>query len=213
MQGYGFTEAAPSVLMQSPGDGVEHAGAAGAPAFFTDVRLRTPDGRPAAVDEPGELEVFGPNVVSEYWRRPDVSPLNEDGWLCTGDVAVVDEIGDYRIIDRLKDMFISGGENVYPAEVEAALRDHPGVVDVAVIGMPDPVWGEVGKALVVAEPGLTADELRNFARAHLGKYKIPKVVVFVDGLPRNPTGKVDKQALRRREGAPDRTPEVPAART
>ncbi|MFD0921914.1 long-chain fatty acid--CoA ligase [Saccharopolyspora rosea] len=197
-QGYGLTEASPSVLLQPQGD--ERVGSAGAPAFFTDVRLRTPEGQPPEPGAPGELQVRGANVVRGYWQRPDADPRTADGWLRTGDVATADDDGHYRVVDRLKDMFISGGENVYPAEVEAVLREHPGVVDAAVVGLPDPVWGETGRAVVVARPGVTERELLDFARERLAGYKVPKSVRFADALPRNPTGKLDKRALREQEG-------------
>jgi fatty-acyl-CoA synthase len=203
MQGYGMTEASPSVLLLSATDSPHHIGSAGKPAFFTDVRLETPEGTPAEPGEPGELVVEGPNVIPGYWQRPDANDTSftPDGWFRSGDVATVDDQGFHRIVDRSKDMFISGGENVYPAEVETVLHDHPGVVDAAVIGVPDPTWGEVGHAVVVTSTGdLDEAELTAFAADRLGKYKVPKFVTVVAELPRNPTGKLDKVALRRDHG-------------
>jgi fatty-acyl-CoA synthase len=203
MQGYGMTEASPSVLLLSAADSPHHIGSAGKPAFFTDVRLETADGTPALPREPGELLVQGPNVIPGYWQRPDANDTSftPDGWFRSGDIATVDEQGFFQIVDRSKDMFISGGENVYPAEVETVLHDHPGVVDAAVIGVPDPTWGEVGHAVVVTTTGdLDEAELTAFAADRLGKYKVPKFVTVVAELPRNPTGKLDKVALRRDHG-------------
>src|SRR5438128_2993097 len=136
VQGYGLTEAAPNVLCVPPEDAVRKIGYAGKPYPFVDVRLSEND----------ELQVRGPNVFPGYWRDPEATAaaFTGDGWLRTGDVAEVDEDGCYRILGRLKDMFVSGGENVYPAEVEAVLHDHPAVADVAVVGVPDERWGGSG---------------------------------------------------------------------
>ncbi|NYH77428.1 fatty-acyl-CoA synthase [Actinopolyspora biskrensis] len=201
MQGYGMTEASPGVLLLSAADSTDRIGYAGKPAFFSDVRLERTDGTVPAVGEPGEVLVAGPNVVDGYWRRPaeTADSFTEDGWFRSGDVATVDEDGFHRIVDRIKDMFVSGGENVYPAEVEAVLHEHSAVADAAVVGVPDPTWGEVGKAVVVVHPGGRADttELGEFLAERLGKYKVPRSIGLVDELPRGATGKVDKAALRR----------------
>ncbi|NHD19411.1 MULTISPECIES: acyl-CoA synthetase [Actinopolyspora] len=204
MQGYGMTEASPGVLLLSAADSTERVGCAGKPAFFSDVRLERADGSVPAVGEPGEVLVAGPNVVDGYWRRPGetAEAFTADGWFRSGDVATVDGDGFHRIVDRIKDMFVSGGENVYPAEVEAVLHEHPAVADVAVVGVPDPTWGEVGKAVVVVQPGgrVETAELTAFAAERLGKYKVPKSIALVDELPCGATGKVDKAALRREHG-------------
>lgn len=194
MQGYGMTEAAPHVLLLPAEESRRRAGSAGRPAFFTDVTLDTGPDDAAR----GELLVRGPNVITGYWNGAGADAF-DDGWFRSGDVAERDDEGWYRVVDRAKDMFISGGENVYPAEVEDVLLRHPGVDDAAVIGAPDDRWGEVGHALVVRADGhdLDEDAVSNHAAEHLGKYKVPKVVTFVDRLPRNPTGKLDKVALRR----------------
>ena len=201
MQGYGMTEAAPGVLLLSAADSPYKIGSAGKPAFFTDVRLETGDGTGADVGEPGEVLVHGPNVVDGYWQRPEATgdSFTAGGWFRSGDVATVDADGFYRIVDRVKDMFISGGENVYPAEIEAVLHEHPAVLDAAVVGIPDPAWGEVGKALVVIHRANGTDpaEVRAFAAERLAKYKVPKSVELVDELPRNAVGKLDKTAIRR----------------
>ncbi|NUT08905.1 MAG: long-chain fatty acid--CoA ligase [Nonomuraea sp.] len=188
-QGYGMTEASPGVLFLPPEQAVAKAGSAGVPHFFTDVRVEATPG------EPGEVLVRGPNVMTGYWGAP---PLPPGAWLRTGDVARTDDDGYAYIVDRVKDMYVSGGENVYPAEVEAALSAHPAVAECAVIGVPDPAWGEAGRAVVVLRPGVAADadDLLGFLRGRLAKYKIPKSVVWAETLPRTPSGKIVKPALR-----------------
>jgi fatty-acyl-CoA synthase len=186
VQGYGLTEAAPNVLCLPPEDAVRKLGYAGKPYPFVDVRLSGEH----------ELQVRGPNVFAGYWRNPDATAaaLTEDGWLRTGDVAEADEEGFYRIKGRLKDMYISGGENVYPAEVEAVLHEHPRVQDAAVVGVPDERWGECGAAFVVAG-GVTEEELVEWCRARLARFKVPVSVRFVEEIPRNSLGKIEKQSL------------------
>jgi fatty-acyl-CoA synthase len=161
VQGYGLTEAAPNVLCLPPEDAVRKLGYAGKPYPFVDVRL----------SDEGELQVKGPNVFPGYWRNDEATraAFTEDGWLRTGDVAEADDEGYYRIKGRLKDMYISGGENVYPAEVEAVLHEHPAVRDAAVVGVPHERWGECGVAFVVAD-GATEDELLAWCAARLAKY-------------------------------------------
>ncbi|SDK53915.1 fatty-acyl-CoA synthase [Actinopolyspora mzabensis] len=204
MQGYGMTEASPGVLLLSAAESAERIGYAGKPAFFSDVRLERTDGTTPSVGEPGEILVTGPNVVAGYWQRPadTANAFTEDGWFRSGDLATVDEAGFHRIVGRIKDMFISGGENVYPAEIESVLHEHPAVVEAAVVGVPDPVWGEVGRAAVVVGTERPAEtgELAEFIAERLGGYKVPKRIDLVDELPRGATGKVDKQAIRRAHG-------------
>jgi len=204
MQGYGLTEAAPGVLFLRRDESVRKAGSAGTAAFFTDVRLARPDGSDAAAGEPGEILVQGPNVMAGYWRRPeDTAATLEDGWLRSGDIGVADDEGYITIRDRTKDLIISGGENIYPAEVEDALYQHPAVADCAVIGVPDEYWGEVGRAVVVLRDGAQAapDALLSFLARRIAKYKVPKSVTFTDALPRTASGKVMKKELRARFGA------------
>jgi fatty-acyl-CoA synthase len=186
VQGYGLTEAAPNVLCLPPEDAVRKLGFAGKPYPFVDVRLSGED----------ELQVRGPNVFPGYWRNAEATKevFTSDGWLRTGDVAECDEEGFYRIKGRLKDMYISGGENVYPAEVEAALHEHPHVTDAAVVGIPNERWGEVGIAFVVAD-GVTDEELIEWCRGRLARFKVPESVRFVDEIPRNGLGKIQKQEL------------------
>ncbi|MEV0614064.1 long-chain fatty acid--CoA ligase [Nonomuraea sp. NPDC050404] len=204
LQGYGMTEVSPGALFLGAGRSLDKAGTAGVPCFFSDVRLVAPDGSPAAIGEPGELYVQGPNVMPGYWRRPEESAkvLSEDGWFRSGDIGVADEDGYVRISDRVKDMIISGGENIYPAEVESALYEHATVAECAVIGVPDEKWGEVGKALVVLRPDVTAEaeELLRHLDGRLARYKIPKYLEFVAELPKNAAGKLIKAPLRKLYG-------------
>jgi fatty-acyl-CoA synthase len=199
-QGYGLTETAPGATALEAGESVRKAGSAGVPVFFGDVRVVRDDGVDAAVDEPGEVLVRGPNVSPGYWRDPGATAaaFGPDGWFRTGDVGRFDAEGHLYVVDRLKDMFISGGENVYPAEVENALVEHPDVVEAAVIGVPDPRWGEVGRAFVryTDRGGPTRDELRAFLLTRLAKYKVPLHIDVVTDLPRTSSGKVRKPDLR-----------------
>ncbi len=157
IQGYGLTESSPGATMLRAEDGVRKLGTAGTACFFTDLRVLTGD-RSADVGAPGEILVSGPNVSPGYWRDDAATALAfSEEWLHTGDVATVDDEGFVKIVDRVKDMYISGGENVYPAEVERALYDHPAVAECAVVGVPDDTWGEVGRAFVVVRDGATLD--------------------------------------------------------
>jgi fatty-acyl-CoA synthase len=201
VQGYGLTEAAPNVLCLPPEDAVRKQGWAGRPYPFVDVALRDPDAG-LLTDGPatGELVVRGPNVFAGYWGNPEATEAAFfDGWLLTGDVAERDAEGYYRICGRVKDMYISGGENVYPAEVEGVLHAHAAVADAAVVGVPDERWGEAGVAFVVLEPGeaagIGAEELRAWCTARLAKYKVPREVRFVEVLPRSAMNKVLKTEL------------------
>lgn len=202
-QGYGLTETAPAVLKLAAEDGIRKAGSAGKPQFLVDVRLIAPSGAPAAPGEIGEIQTVGPNVIREYWQRPEATASAFDaGWFRTGDAAVQDEEGYYWIRDRYKDMYVSGGENVYPAEVESALLNVPGVAEAAVIGVPDEQWGEVGKAFIVLEVTveLTAGDICTAAGPFLSRFKIPKQIEFIDQMPRTSTGKLLKTNLRTGQG-------------
>lgn len=205
VQGYGLTETSPGALFLRADDSVRKAGSAGTPCLFTDVRVVRPDGADVAPGEVGEVLIAGPNVTSGYWQLPEATAtaFTADGWFRSGDAAVVDEDGYVTIVDRVKDMFISGGENVYPAEVEQPLHAHPDVADCAVIGVADARWGEVGRAIVVPRDGAntTEEELLGFLAGKLAKYKIPKSVVLVDWLPRNATGKLLRARLRESYGS------------
>jgi fatty-acyl-CoA synthase len=186
VQGYGLTEAAPNVLCLASGDARRKAGWAGKPYPYVECDLSAE----------GELLVRGPNVFAGYWRNDDATAgAFHDGWLLTGDVAERDPEGNYRILGRLKDMIVSGGENIYPAEVESVLHEHQAVVDAAVVGVADERWGEVCAAFVVLSSPVSADELRDHCRASLARYKVPKSFHVVAELPRNSLGKLQKSAL------------------
>jgi fatty-acyl-CoA synthase len=202
-QGYGMTETSPLVLVLDKEDAVRKAGSAGKPALNMEMRVVGEDGTEAPRDTIGELWVKGPNITKGYWNQPEVTEAAfTDGWLHTGDAALRDEEGYYFIVDRWKDMYISGGENVYPAEVENVLYQHDAVAEAAVIGVPDQRWGEVGRAVVVVKSGRTVSETGIVAHcaANLARYKLPHSVVFTDALPRNATGKVHKPTLRQQLG-------------
>jgi fatty-acyl-CoA synthase len=200
-QGYGMTEASPGVYMVPHEGDADRPVSVGVPHFFTDVAMLR-EGRPAPVGgEPAELLVRGPHMFSGYWGRPqETGEAFVDGWFRTGDVLRVGDDGWAEVVDRVKDVIISGGENVYPAEVEAVLVRLDAVADAAVVGVPDARWGEVGVAYVQvrADAPSTEDEVRAHLEAHLARFKIPKHVVFVDTLPRNATGKVRRVELRER---------------
>ncbi|WP_060903543.1 acyl-CoA synthetase [Streptomyces europaeiscabiei] len=203
LQGYGMREAAPGTLFLDAEHAVSKAGSAGVPHFFSDVRVVRPDMTPVDVDEPGEVVVRGPHVMPGYWGLPEeTAAVFADGWFRSGDAARVDEDGYVFIVDRIKDMIISGGENIYPAEIEDQLLAHPDVVECAVIGVPDDKWGEVPRAVVVPREGsaLDADEVLASLAGRLAKYKIPKSVVIADELPRTASGKLLKARVRKRYG-------------
>ncbi|MCX5203580.1 long-chain fatty acid--CoA ligase [Streptomyces sp. NBC_00237] len=203
-QGYGMTEAAPGTLFLDAEHSVEKAGSAGVPHFFSDVAVVGPDLAPVAAGETGEVQVRGPHVMPGYWGLPaESAEAFRDGWFRTGDMARVDADGFVTIVDRLKDMIISGGENVYPAEVEDALLSHPDVVECAVIGVRDARWGEVPRAVVVVREGATAEpgEILASLDGRLAKYKIPKSLVVARELPRTASGKLVKPRVRALYGA------------
>ncbi|HTZ45909.1 MAG TPA: AMP-binding protein [Jatrophihabitans sp.] len=199
-QGYGLTEAAPNVLCLRPEDARDHLGYAGTPYPHVEVAVADPaTGAHLAGPAAGELLVRGPNVFRGYWRDPVATAFAlRDGWLHTGDLVERDADGYFRVLDRLDDVFISGGENVSPAEVESALFEHRAVADVAVVGRPDPRWGEVGVAFVVMRPDChtDAEDLLEHCRSRLAGYKIPARVEFVEELPRSSVGKILRRDLR-----------------
>lgn len=203
--GYGLTEAGPNTFLLPRKDVRRKPGAVGFPLLHVDVKLVREDGSRCAPNEVGELLIRGPHMFAGYWNKPEETAKTViDGWLHTGDLAVCDEEGYYTIMGRLKDMIISGGENVYPAEIESTLHDHPAVAAAALIGIPDAKWGEVGRAIVVLHKGKTAsaEELSAYLRTRLAGFKVPKSIVFVDALPLTGAGKIDKKALEIRYGAP-----------
>ena len=207
IQGYGLTETCGAVIHLMPSDhvtegpGVHRLRAAGRPMPGAEMRVVEPDtGRTLDRGQVGEIQLRAGQAMKGYWNRPDdtAATFTPDGWLRSGDAGYIDEEGYLYISDRVKDMIISGGENIYPAEIENALMSHPAVADVAVIGVPSERWGETPLAVVVREPGSepSEDDLIRHCRTRLATYKSPSQVVFTDVLPRNPTGKVLKHELR-----------------
>lgn len=198
-QGYGLTEVGVNCFTISDEDARSKLGSIGKPLLFTEAKRIDADGREVASGELGELCLKGPHVCLGYWKNPKATAVSLDGagWFHTGDKARVDEDGFYYIAGRAKDMFISGGVNVYPAEVEAELLLHPAIEDAAVIGVEHPKWGEVGAAFVVtrAVSPVSAEELANFLSQKLARYKVPQHFVFVTELPRTAFGKVVKPKL------------------
>jgi fatty-acyl-CoA synthase len=199
-QGYGLTEVGPNCFTMTDEESTQKIGSVGKPIFHSEMRLVDPaTGQDVPVGEAGELWIKGPHVCSGYWRDPKATEESiTDGWFRTGDMATRDADGFYTIAGRYKDMIKSGGENVYAAEVETVFRDHPAVADAALIGEPDPKWGEVGLMIVILKPGQSAtdEELLAFCRDRLAKYKIPKRVTFTETFPYTPYGKVEKAKLR-----------------
>jgi long-chain acyl-CoA synthetase len=198
--GYGLTETSSVTSMNSGQDYVSKPESCGPPVPVCDVRVVAADGTDAVLGEPGELWIKGPNVVKGYWNKPEATAASfSDGWLHTGDVARLDEEGFIYIVDRAKDMVIRGGENVYCAEVEAAIFEHPAIADAAVIGVPHEVLGEEVGAVVVLRPGseVSAKELREHVGERIASFKVPAHIWFTpEPLPRNPAGKVLKRDLR-----------------
>ena len=202
-QVYGMTETSPLVLALDPEDALRKMGSAGKPVLHVRTRVVDTEGNDAGPNTAGELWLKGPILTPGYWRQPETTAAAfSDGWLRTGDAVVVDDEGYYTIVDRWKDMYISGGENVYPAEVEDVLYQMDGVAEAAVIGVDDAQWGQVGRAVVVlkADQAITAAEVIAFCGPKLARFKLPRSVIFTDALPRNATGKVHKPTLRQRFG-------------
>ncbi|NUO02945.1 MAG: long-chain fatty acid--CoA ligase [Saprospiraceae bacterium] len=198
-QGYGMTEVGPNLTSLHQRDAIRKKGSIGRPNFYVDIAIVDEKGAPVAPNQPGELLLRGPMVTPGYWQNEAATHAAiRNGWFCTGDMARQDEEGYLYIVDRIKNMFISGGENVYPAEVERVLVSHPGVAEAAVIGVPDAKWGESGKAFVVckSEFSVSEQELLAFCEKHLAKFKVPKYLVFLEALPKNDTGKINRMALK-----------------
>jgi fatty-acyl-CoA synthase len=200
--GYGLTEAGPNTFWLPPADVRRKPGAVGFPLFFVDVRVTDELGAEVGPDQVGELWIRGPHVCKGYWGRPEetAKAITPDGWLRTGDLASRDDEGYYTIVGRSKDVIISGGENIYPAEVESALCADARVAEAAVIAAPDERWGEVGWAVVVPKVGATLEPeaLLAFVAARLARFKHPRrVIVQPEPLPKTAAGKIDKQALTR----------------
>lgn len=197
--GYGMTETAPGATAMPPRASLEKMGSSGVPHFFTDVRVVDDKGESVPPGVIGEIIVKGPNVIKEYWRRPESTASTIiDGWFHSGDLGYFDEDGYLFISDRLKDMIISGGENIYSAEVEGVIMQITSISGVALVGVPDEKWGEVPVAFATVAPGHTveAQDVIDHLQGRLAKYKIPKRVIFVDELPRTASGKIRKADLR-----------------
>jgi fatty-acyl-CoA synthase len=200
---YGMTETTGTIVALAPEDhieGSERMRSAGKALPGVEIAILDPDGKPLPPRQVGEIATrSGSNMVG-YWNLPEATAqtIGKDGWLRTGDAGYMDEDGFIYIHDRIKDMIISGAENIYPAEVESAICDHPDVAEAAVVGIPDDKWGEAVKAIVVMKPGktATATDIINFTRAKIAGYKTPKTVDFIPALPRNPSGKILRRELR-----------------
>jgi fatty-acyl-CoA synthase len=186
------------LLWASEEDSFRKPGTVGRPVFHAEVHIVDRNGRPVAPGEVGEIVVRGSIMMKEYWQDPvRTEETIRNGMLYTGDLARMDEDGYYFLVDRARDMYITGGENVYPAEVERILREHPGIEDIAVVGVPDERWGEVGKAFVIPKKGSnpSAEDIISFCSRHMAKFKCPKTISFCEELPRTSLGKVRKSEL------------------
>lgn len=199
-QGYGLTETSPSGTFLTAEWSIKKLGSAGKAFLQSYIRIVDNENEPLPANNRGEICIMGPNVMKGYWNRPEATAeaIDKEGWFHTGDVGYLDDDGFLFICDRLKDMVISGGENVYPAEVESVLFKHDAIAEVAVIGLPDEKWGEAVTAVAALHKGqtLSLEELRDFAEPMLAKYKLPLNLHIVDVLPRNPAGKVLKFKLK-----------------
>jgi acyl-CoA synthetase (AMP-forming)/AMP-acid ligase II len=197
VQGYALTETGGGGSFLLNEYALSKIGSAGAPVMFCEIRVRDSDGNMSARGT-GEVVIRAPFVMKEYWNRPDATEeAFDNGWFRTGDIAEIDEDGFIFIKDRIKDMIISGGENIYPAEIENVIIAHPAINEVAVIGLPDEKWGEIACAIVVGDEAQTDEEgIISHCAEKLSRYKLPKKVVFIEVIPRNPAGKVLKRVLR-----------------
>jgi fatty-acyl-CoA synthase len=199
--GFGMTETGPMTFLMDPERALEKLGSIGKPQILTSVKIVDENGQEVQQGEAGQLLLKGANITPGYWNNPEATAqtFDAEGWLCSGDVARQDKDGYFFIVDRIKDMYISGGENVYPAEVQAVIEQHDTVLESAVIGIPDDRWGEVGCAFVIAKPGadVNLDQLAQHCKAHLATYKVPKRFVVCDDFPRTAAGKVQKNLLRK----------------
>lgn len=204
-QGYGLTETSPAVLKLASADAERKLGSAGKEQLLVDVRIVDAGGQDVGPGGAGEILTRGPNVFPGYWNREDATEAAfVDGWFRTGDIASIDDEGFITLRDRAKDMYISGGENVYPAEVESALLGMPGILEAAVVGIPDAKWGEVGRAFVVVADGYspTLEDIAVALGDRLARYKLPRSLVIIETMPRNSTGKLLKHVLREHDAEP-----------
>jgi fatty-acyl-CoA synthase len=200
-QGFGMTEFGPGIFALAPEDAIDKAGSIGRPNYYVEARIKE-DGEYLGPNQVGELVLKGPSFCSGYFNNPEATAnaVDDDGFFHTGDLAQYDDEGYFFIVGRKKDMFISGGENVYPPEIEKVLYAHPAVHMCAIVGVPDPKWGEVGVACVVSKPDTDADEkeLIAFMKERLAAFKVPKRVVFMDELPVSGAGKILKRELQKK---------------
>lgn len=197
-QGFGMTETSPTLFMLTKEDAPRKRGSIGKPVLFSEYKLIDSEGNEVEKGEVGELAVKGPNIMKEYWNRSEATKdALKDGWLLTGDLAKTDDEGFLFIAGRKKEMIISGGENIYPLEVEQVISQMKGVAEAAVVGNADPLWGEVPAAYIVKENGsaLTEGDVIQYCQGNLAKYKIPKKVIFLKEMPKNATGKIQKTKL------------------
>jgi acyl-CoA synthetase (AMP-forming)/AMP-acid ligase II len=205
-QVYGLTETCGPACLIGPDDAMAKAGSTGKAFFHTDVRVVNQAGVDVEPAEPGEVIIRGAHIMKEYWNRPEATAETiVDGWLYSGDVATIDEEGFIYIQDRTKDMIISGGENIYPAEIENVILQHPMVGEVAVIGQASAKWGESPLAIVVrTDDSLSEQDVLDHCQGKLARFKLPRACTFIDVIPRNPTGKVLKRVLREQFPEPAR---------
>ncbi|MCR4416267.1 MAG: long-chain fatty acid--CoA ligase [Ignavibacteria bacterium] len=197
-QGYGLTEVGPSVTSLHQDDAVRKIGSIGKINFYLKYKIVDDNGEEVKQGEVGEFILKGPSVTPGYWNNPEATKESlKDGWFYTGDLVREDDEGFLYVVDRKKNMFISGGENVYPAEIEKFLYTHPLIQEVAVIGVPDEKWGEVGKAFIKLKEGasISSEELRKYCEGNLARYKIPKYFEMIDEIPKSETGKIDRKTL------------------
>lgn len=198
--GMGMTETGPTVFLMDPEHVADKIGSVGKPQLLAQTRIVDTPGTPVDQGKSGEIQFRGPGVTPGYWKDPENTQkaFTEDGWLRSGDIGQQDQDGYYYIVGRIKDMFISGGENVFPAEIESILAQHESVLEAAVVGIPDDKWGEVGQAYILlreSESQPTTDALKDYCRQHMAAYKIPKAFIFVSDFPRTAAGKIQKHLL------------------
>jgi fatty-acyl-CoA synthase len=198
-QGYGLTEVGPNVTSLEHQDAIRKKGSIGTLNFYYEGRLVDDQFNEVPTGEAGELVLKGPTVTPGYWKNKEATAAAiQDGWFHTGDLRIKDKEGYFFVVDRIKNMYISGGENVYPAEVEHIIRQHPAVSEAAIVGVPHEKWGETGKAFIKLKEGktATAEEITTFCIGRLAKYKVPGHIAFLDELPKNDAGKIDRKQLK-----------------
>ena len=197
-QGYGLTEVGPNLTSLHQDDAIRKKGSIGRPNFYVETKIIDEQGNEAAANQRGELLLKGPMITPGYWNNNEETAQSiKNGWFHTGDVVIRDDEDYLYVVDRVKNMYISGGENVYPAEIERVLQAHEEIIESVVINVPHEKWGEVGKAFVVAKNNkLTAKEIVDYCQTKLAKFKIPKHIAFVKEIPKNDTGKINRRALK-----------------